>query len=279
MATNPSNEDILQQLKHGVAHFEIVSSPVPSVSSHCTRNPSPFASLTNATHRFFARIGTSAISGSDAMKKVERYSVQRVTGDGRCLFRALVFVKGMALNKGVAIGPLEERESADELRMAVKEVICDNDKERIKYEEALIAITVEESLRRVLINYYVCSYCQRIGRPDFWGGEAELLVLSRLCSQPIVVYIPQHEARLTMTSCRALGDMKCCQFLFYGFCFYLLRFHKCLLSLNLQHGGWGSGFIPIQEYGSDIHNDFKKGKTRKVVRLLYTGRNHYDLLV
>ncbi|KAL3839437.1 hypothetical protein ACJIZ3_024028 [Penstemon smallii] len=117
----------------------------------------------------------------------------------------------------------------DELRMAVKEVICDNDKERLKYEEALIAITVDESLRR---------YCQRIGRPDFWGGEAELLVLSRLCSQPIVVYIPEHE-----------------------------------------HGGWGSGFIPIQEYGSDIHNDFKKGKTRKVVRLLYTGRNHYDLLV
>ena len=25
------------------------------------------------------------------MRKVERYSVQRVTGDGRCLFRALVF--------------------------------------------------------------------------------------------------------------------------------------------------------------------------------------------
>lgn len=24
------------------------------------------------------------------MKKVERYSVQRVTGDGRCMFRALV---------------------------------------------------------------------------------------------------------------------------------------------------------------------------------------------
>lgn len=25
------------------------------------------------------------------MRKVERFSVQRVTGDGRCLFRALVF--------------------------------------------------------------------------------------------------------------------------------------------------------------------------------------------
>lgn len=38
--------------------------------------------------------------------------------------------------------------ATDELRMAVKEVICDNDKERLQYEEALIAITLEESLKR-----------------------------------------------------------------------------------------------------------------------------------
>ncbi|KAI3447751.1 hypothetical protein Pfo_004416 [Paulownia fortunei] len=227
MAGNSSNEAILLQLRHGIANFEIASSPVPSVSSNCPRSPPPFASLANATPRFFARIGPSAGAGSPAMKKVERYSVQKVTGDGRCLFRALV--KGMAINKGMALGPREERESADELRMAVKEVICDNDKERLQYEEALVAITVEESLRR---------YCQRIGRPDFWGGEAELLVLSKLCCQPIVVYIPEHE-----------------------------------------HGGWGSGFIPIQEYGSEFRKGFKKEKPQKVVRLLYTGKNHYDLLV
>ncbi|KAH6798386.1 Cysteine proteinases superfamily protein [Perilla frutescens var. frutescens] len=223
MAGSPSNEDILQQLRSGIANFEIADSPVPSVSGHCRRSPLPFASLANASPRFFARVGRSVDAGSPAMKKVERFSVRKVTGDGRCLFRALV--KGMALNKGMAIGPREERESADELRMAVKEVICDNAKERLQYEEALVAITVDESLKR---------YCQRIGRPDFWGGEAELLVLSKLCCQPIVVYIPEHE-----------------------------------------HGGWGSGFIPIQEYGSE----FQKGKPQKVVRLLYTGRNHYDLLV
>lgn len=32
--------------------------------------------------------------------------------------------------------------------MAVKEVICDNEKERRQYEEALVAITVDESLKR-----------------------------------------------------------------------------------------------------------------------------------
>ncbi|KAG5060301.1 hypothetical protein JHK85_001357 [Glycine max] len=55
----------------------------------------------------------------------------------------------------------------DELRMAVKEAICENEGERKLYEEALIAITVDEPLKR---------YCQRIVRPDFWGGESELLV-------------------------------------------------------------------------------------------------------
>ena len=39
--------------------------------------------------------------------------------------------------------------AADELRMAIKEVLCDNDKERHQYEEALIAITVEEPLKRL----------------------------------------------------------------------------------------------------------------------------------
>ncbi|MBA0677489.1 hypothetical protein Goari_018895 [Gossypium aridum] len=165
-------------------------------------------------------------------------------------------VKGMAFNKGIALRPQEERDGADELRMAVKEILCDSAKDRQQYEEALIAITVEESLKR---------YCQRIQRPDFWGGESELLVsvlsmpvfchffvetitminghklsqvLSRLCSQPIVVYIPEHEHR---------------------------------------KGGWG--FIPIAEYGSEFRKGFGKGKPKKVVRLLYSGRNHYDLLV
>ncbi|KAL0316370.1 UNVERIFIED_CONTAM: OVARIAN TUMOR DOMAIN-containing deubiquitinating enzyme 3 [Sesamum radiatum] len=221
-----SNEAILQQLRHGIANFEIASSPVPSVSSQCFRRPLPLAPSANVTPRFFARIGPSLGAGSPAMKKVERYSVQKVTGDGRCLFRALLSI---AFQDNLYEMRTYDELMADELRMAVKEVICDNDKERLQYEEALVAITVDEPLRR---------YCQRIGRPDFWGGEAELLVLSKLCCQPIVVYIPEHE-----------------------------------------HGGWGTGFIPIQEYGSEFRKGSKKGKPREVVRLLYTGKNHYDLLV
>ncbi|KAG0479203.1 hypothetical protein HPP92_013922 [Vanilla planifolia] len=207
----PSNEVLLQHLRDGSAEFQIIDRPVPSVS---------------AGLGFFARIGPSLIS--PAMKKVEHYLVQKVTGDGRCMFRALV--KGMARNKGVTLTPSQEREDADELRMAVKEIICDNDKERLQYEEALVAITVEESLKR---------YCQRIGRSDFWGGESELLVLSRLCCQPIIVYIPEQE-------------------------------HAAAAR--------GNGFIPIAEYGSEFKKA-KKGKPRMAVRLVYIGNSHYDLLI
>lgn len=215
----PSNELLLRQLRDGTAKFELLNPNFP---------PAP------PNLRFFARIGSSSSSSSfarvsPALKKVENYSVQKVTGDGRCLFRALV--KGMARNKGLSLSQRQERDDADELRMAVKEVICDDHNERVQYEEALIAITVEESLKR---------YCQRIQQSDFWGGESELLVLSKLCRQPIVVYIPEQEHNLRT---------------------------------------WGDGFIPIAEYGSQFSKKPKKEKQRMPVRLLYSGKNHYDLLV
>ncbi|KAI5444232.1 OVARIAN TUMOR DOMAIN-containing deubiquitinating enzyme 3 [Lathyrus oleraceus] len=226
MAQKLLNEEnnILKQLRDGTAKFEIVSSPVPSVVSPFNPNSSFFGAGSSST-LFFARIGSSIGRQSAAMKKLERFSVHKVTGDGRCLFRALV--KGMAYNKGVALNQREERENADELRMAVKEAICENVGDRKLYEEAIIAVTVDEPLQR---------YCRRIVQPDFWGGESELLVLSKLCKQPIIVYIPEHE-----------------------------------------HSGGvrGSGFIPIAEYGSE----FVKGSSRKAVRLLFSGKNHYDLLL
>ncbi|XVE76501.1 hypothetical protein DITRI_Ditri12bG0178600 [Diplodiscus trichospermus] len=211
MADKRFNGNILEQIRHGIAKFELVSSPVSSISTPSLSCSLSTAILGDNSNRFFARIGPSLGGGSPATKKVEHFSVYKVTGDGRCLFRALV--KGMAFNKGIALSPQEERDDADELRMAVKEVLCDSGKDRQQYEEALVAITVEESLKR---------YCQRIQRPDFWGGELELLHTK---------------------------------------------------------GGWGSGFIPIAEYGSEFHKGSRKGKPRKVVRLLHSGRNHYDLLV
>ncbi|GKA43110.1 ovarian tumor, otubain [Tanacetum coccineum] len=108
----------------------------------------------------------------------------------------------------------------DELRMAIKEVLCDNDKERHKYEEALIAITVEESLKR-------------LERLSFTHNK-----VLRSRSNHTFTFLPQH-----------------------------------------TKAGYGSGFIPVAEYGADFAKASGKGKAKKAVRLLYSGRNHYDLLV
>ncbi|XP_068644226.1 OVARIAN TUMOR DOMAIN-containing deubiquitinating enzyme 3 isoform X2 [Aristolochia californica] len=154
MATSskPFNEVLLDGLRDGSARFELVYSPVASVQT--AEFPRFFPQFLNVfSTGLFARIGPSFGGASPAMKKVQHYTVQKVTGDGRCMFRALV--KGMAMNKGLALNPWEEKDDADELRMAVKEVICGSEKERAQYEEALIAITVDESLRRYCRSYVV----------------------------------------------------------------------------------------------------------------------------
>ncbi|KAG6547779.1 hypothetical protein Mapa_010592 [Marchantia paleacea] len=229
------SERVLDQLADGTAWFEYVecdfaSAPFASISA-------AFSSRWKRPTSFFAKIAPlggehqASHGTSPALKKVEYHSVRRISGDGRCMFRALVV--GMATNKGQTLSYMEEEQEADQLRLAVMDAICRPDQRSHIYEEALIAITVEESLKR---------YCQRIPSPSFWGGESELLVLSKMCCQPIIVYIPESEAK------------------------------------NRGYRG-GGGYIPIAEYGSDYKKPGKDRKARKPVRLLYSGRNHYDLLI
>ncbi|KAL2934275.1 Acetylglutamate kinase [Bienertia sinuspersici] len=54
----------------------------------------------------------------------------------------------MARSKGIPLTSQKERDDADELRAAVKEVICEKESERRQYQEAVTAITVDEPLNR-----------------------------------------------------------------------------------------------------------------------------------
>lgn len=85
---------------------------------------------------------------------------------------------------------------------------------------------------------FLCSYCRRIMAPTFWGGEPELLVLSKMLEVPIYVYLSSEE-----------------------------------------YGVKGPTYQPIQKYGQQFAKSRKGHKARRAVRLLYTGGNHYDLLV
>lgn len=43
---------------------------------------------------------------------------------------------------------------------------------------------------------HLCRYCARLNRNDFWGGEVEILVLSKMLHVPIYVYRTAEETGL-----------------------------------------------------------------------------------
>ena len=111
-------------------------------------------------------------------KPVEYLTKVAVKGDGRCLFRSLAL--GLAASRGVFLTPSAEEEEADLLRLAVADAICPSEQRRKQFPDALISIKSEFTLK---------DYCKRIIAPTFWGGEAELLVLTALLKQPVTVYL------------------------------------------------------------------------------------------
>lgn len=102
----------------------------------------------------------------------------RIKGDGRCMFRALAL--GLARNQGRILGPAAEEQEADQLRLAVAEALCRTPQRRNDFGDAVISLQAEDSLQ---------NYCRRILAPTFWGGEPELLVLSKMLRVPIYVYL------------------------------------------------------------------------------------------
>lgn len=106
-----------------------------------------------------------------------------IKGDGRCMFRALA--QGMARNKGAVLKPDTEETEADQLRLAVAEALCRTTKRRSDFKDAVRAMEAEGDT--------IPRYCEKLQSPAFWGGEPEMLVLSKMLKVPIVVYLPEEE--------------------------------------------------------------------------------------
>ncbi|CAL8462045.1 g1576 [Coccomyxa elongata] len=107
-----------------------------------------------------------------------------IKGDGRCLFRALA--KGLAHAKGQFLGGGAEEADADELRRAVADALCRGPERLNSFKEVLPSIEAfEGGLRR---------YCTRLQSPSFWGGEVEILILSKMLKSPIYVFQKAEEA-------------------------------------------------------------------------------------
>ena len=162
--------------------------------------------------------------------------IHRIRGDGRCMFRALAQGRSLATGKG-GLSPFKEEREADELRMAVYHALCKTKegKQLPAAKDAVMAITLEESLPR---------YCDRVQKPAFWGGEAELLVLAQLLKTTIIVYIPAKGGERGMN--------------------------------------WGT-YRSIQTYGAEYSSKRKVKEGEKSppqpVHLCFNGYNHYDLLL
>ena len=108
-------------------------------------------------------------------------TVLKITPDGRCMFRALV--QGMAQNRvNDVLTQSDEAREADSLRMAVNEALCSGSHRRREYVNAVRGAKVEYG--------GLDRYCNVSRRPTHWGGEVELLVVSKMLKLPIIVYRP-----------------------------------------------------------------------------------------
>lgn len=167
--------------------------------------------------------------------------IRLIKGDGKCMFRALA--RGMARNKGLVLSSEDETRDADTLRLAVRDALCRSDARRQLFHEAVTSVEVAEG--------GLPKYCARLNDAGFWGGEVELMVISRLLHVPIYVYRSSKEAGV----------------------------EKLV----------GYGFAPIVKYGEQYAgaSEEEGGENRaaggiggrKPVNLLYREGNHYDLLV
>lgn len=92
----------------------------------------------------------------------------------------------MALNQNEYLAPVDETREADNLRLAVRDALCRSDERRALFQEAVTSIQVAEG--------GLPKYCARLNDAGFWGGEVELMVLSRLLRVPLYVYKTADEA-------------------------------------------------------------------------------------
>ena len=158
--------------------------------------------------------------------KGKRWRLYKVKPDGKCMFRALA--QGLARHKGDFLATDSEEIEADQLKLAVSDILCENPARRKDFQDATHNVehggTGDASF---------AAYCRRIKTEGFWGGAAELSALSQLLKVPITVYQPEPTA----------------------------------------------GYEPIVVYGQQWSIPKAGGKYRRMINLLYSSGNHYDLLV
>lgn len=185
-----------------------------------------FASASFSSKHFTAQPLVSIAEATPSGVKGKNWRLYKVKPDGKCMFRALA--QGLARHKGDFLATDSEEIEADQLKLAVSDILCENPARRKEFQDATHNVehggTGDASFT---------AYCRRIKTEGFWGGAAELSALSQLLKVPITVYQPEPTA----------------------------------------------GYEPIVVYGQQWSIPRGSGKFRRMINLLYSSGNHYDLLV
>ncbi|KAG2425396.1 hypothetical protein HXX76_013810 [Chlamydomonas incerta] len=115
----------------------------------------------------------SSGSGSSSAGKELRFAIHRISGDGACMFRAVVQGAQYA-TRGKAMPPESEGTAAHNLRLAV---VAELRKRREEIEPFLPGIAADFD-----------EYCRTMSNPMAWGGEPEMLMAMHVLGRPITVY-------------------------------------------------------------------------------------------
>jgi hypothetical protein len=94
------------------------------------------------------------------------------------MFRAIA--QGLARNRGMTLLASDEAREADVLRQAVHDALCRGEVDK----------TYRPAVKSAVIDAPLPQYCVKLLDPKFWGGEPELLCLSRMLRTPLFVYLP-----------------------------------------------------------------------------------------
>jgi hypothetical protein len=103
------------------------------------------------------------------------------------------------MHKGRFLGCEEELTEADLLRQACHDALCRTRKRSNNFPDA----------RKQIIYGYgdVKEYCRNLAKSSFWGGEVEMMVITKMLKVPIFVYQSKAE---TSDGC-ALPVPLCCR--------------------------------------------------------------------
>lgn len=177
-----------------------------------------------------ASIGAKFATNVQGVAEAGKFKVHKIVGDGRCMFRATV--RSLALHKGIFLRSREELEEAEQLRQACHEALCRTSQRSKEFPDAR---------KQILYGYGdIRQYCSQLARPTFWGGEVEMMVISKMLKIPIFVYTATDESKAE---------------------------------------GAPQDFKITAKFGEKYLSKRSGQQGRLPVNLLYTGGNHFDLLV